>query len=147
MLTLICQYLRNWFDRGKRKAEGKIAISDGSITCDGVVLPFLEGQCYRVIGSLLNDGVHVHPDDGLRDEEFEGAVWDMAVPPSVIELSTEISAWCDKYQSLDSPAMSPYQSESFGGYTYSKGAASTTDGGGQTWQEVFGKRLDPWRKI
>ena len=48
----------------------------------------------------------------------------------------------------DSAAMSPYMSESFGGYSYSKGASNTASGGSVvTWQDAFKTRLAPWRKI
>ena len=75
----------------------------------------------------------------------------MAVPPSVIALSAEIEAWQEKYGGVDSTAMSPYTSESFGGYSYSKSRGGSgngsSDSGSGTWQSVYANRLNKWRKI
>ena len=45
---------------------------------------------------------------------------------------------------------SPYQSESFDGYTYTikSGSTSNSASGGLTgWQAEFGSRLNQWRKM
>lgn len=143
MLTELCQELRNWFDLERH--YGTFTIEGGSITA-----PFLrEGQYYRVIGSIFNDGVHRFGDDLLTDETFYGSVWALGIPEAVLNLSLEIDEWRGKYESVDSAAMSPFNSESFGGYSYSKsgGGASAGAGGGGTWQAVFRPRLNMWRKI
>lgn len=149
MLTEICQELKNWFER--EKIFGDFKIEDGNITKGGEDLPLVEGQYFRIIGSLFNDGVHqVSSSLHLKDEEFSGAVWSMAVPPTVIDLAAEIKAWQAKYGGVDSVSMSPYASESFGGYSYSKsggGAGSSANGGAGTWQGAFASRLNMWRKI
>ena len=88
--------------------------------------------------------------DELHDENFSGAVWAMAVPPTAIALSEEIEAWQAKYGSVDSAAMSPFNSESFGGYSYTKstgGSYSSGSGGNPSWQSVFADKLNRWRKI
>lgn len=148
-LTELCQELRNWFDRGMPKYFGDFKIQNGSLAD----VSFLDGQYYRIIGSVFNDGVHKSGDasDVLADETFHGAVWAMAVPPVVVALSEEIGAWMDLYGGVASQAMSPYNSESFGGYSYSKSAGSSgsTGGnsGGASWASVFADRLNRWRKI
>ena len=157
MLTQLCQELHNWFDRGKGKYFGTITIGEsGTIFCSNTTLEDtqiepLEGQYFRVIGSVFNDGVHQYPDPNMTEETFEdGAVWLMAVPPAVVELANEIKDWQDKYGALDSGAMSPYQSESFMGYSYSKssgGSASGSNYSSATWQGAFANRLNMWRKI
>lgn len=152
MLTELCQYLRNWFDRNQPKFFGSFVIQDGTILFDGKDMTGMikEGQYIRIVGSALNDGVYAFPSNGLIDETFDGAIWAMAVPPAVINLASEITAWREKYESVDSAAMSPFTSESFGGYSYSKsGASSTNAGGGQapSWQGAFASRLSSWRKI
>lgn len=151
MLTEICQYLKNWFDRDKAKFYGKFIISDGDLESynDGD-MGMIGGQYFRIIGSLLNDGVYQYPPEGLKDETFEGAVWFMAIPPAVIALSEEINEWQMKNGGVESQAMSPYQSESFGGYSYSKasgGGSSESGGGNGGWQGAFANRLKPWRKV
>jgi hypothetical protein len=101
-----------------------------------------QNQYYRISGSLFNDGVHKYPSNDLTDEEFEGEIWAMAIPPSVIALSDEIKTWSDQYGSaIDSP----YQSESFGGYSYSKMSSSSASA--YSWKNAFASRLNEWRKI
>lgn len=64
----------------------------------------------------------------------------MAVPRALIALSDEIKAWVDK-----NGQESPYTSESFGGYSYSK--ATNAQGMAVGWRDVFRSRLNTWRKI
>lgn len=157
MLTELCEYLKNWFDEGQPKHIGTITITGGEITArddlhlvSTAVTP-VTGQYFRIIGSILSDGVHQYPDADMPDETFEGAVWLMRVPPEIVSLANDISAWKEKYETLDSQAMSPYNSESFGGYSYSKsgaGANSSANSAGLSgWQAVFANRLNHWRKL
>lgn len=145
MLTEICQYLRNWFE--VTKYFGEFTISGGTITySDGSELPLINNQYFRIVGSIFNDGVHKYAnEDVLTDETFNGSVWSMAVPPVVIALAGEIADWV----TANTEAInSPYQSESFGGYSYSKsGGSSATGMDGVSWQSQFAARLLPWRKI
>ena len=145
MLTEICQYLRNWFERSKYYAD--FAIQQGELTAaDGSPLPLLDGQYYRIVGSIFNDGVHRYGDNDLKDETYSGAVWSMGVPPDFLELVADIEQWVDANRNA---LNSPYSSESFGGYSYSlrAGSGSAGDTGGVTWQSQFSARLAPWRKI
>lgn len=153
MLTDLCQEIKNWFDRDMPKLFGKFTVRDGeiySVDKDGVetalsVLGLADNQYYRIVGSVFNDGVHQHPAADLSDETFNGAVWFMAIPQAVVSLSEKIKDWQDKYGDT---AVSPFTSESFGGYSYSKSGSSSADGGSQnTWQSVFKKDLNRWRKI
>lgn len=147
MLTEICQYLRNWFARDV--LVGDFVISGRLISgADGTALSFRDGQYFRVVGSLFNDGVHKYADitDELTDEEFAGAVWFMAVPPDFLKLCDEIGAWVTANQAAIN---SPYNAESFGGYSYSLRTSGGSDQNsiGATWQSQFASRLSPWRKI
>ena len=148
MLTELCKEINNWFNYNQPKYFGTFVIADGAITHD---LDLQEGQYFRIIGSVFNDGVHKYNDQlELQDETFEGAIWLMAIPPDVIALSKEIDDWKTKYQTIDSPSMSPYNSESFGGYSYSKSGGSSSSGNvdlSGTWQGVFADKLNHWRKI
>lgn len=142
MLTEICQELRNWFDRDMPKWFEKFTIENGSID-----LPLQEGQYFRIIGSTFNDGVYQYPTTSLVDEVFRGAVWAMAVPPAVIALSTEIDAWQAQYADV---LKSPYTSESFGGYSYTRASGGSSGGVSNdtpSWQSTFASRLNQWRKI
>lgn len=143
MLTELCQELKNWFDR--ERYTGTFEIVDGNLTADFLA----EGQYFRICGSIFNNGVHQWPTDVLRDETFDGAVWALAIPEPVIKLADEIDEWREKYEGADSAAMSPFSSESFGGYSYSKssGGSSTGSSGFVSWQDAFRTRLNRWRKI
>lgn len=162
MLTQICQYLRNWFDKTPSGADlpkyyGLFKVEGGALTfSDGTTLPLVDGQYYRLMGSRFSDGVRIWGDvsDILADEPaFSGAVWDMRVPPEIVDLAAEVEAWSAKYAGADSAAMSPYTSESFGpgGYSYSKSSGASADGVGATvsgsWQSAFAAQLSSWRKV
>lgn len=141
MLTEICQYLKNWFDRDLHRFEGEVTIEDGYITMKDGDITLLDGQYFRIMGSVYNDGVH-DLNDSLRDETFEGIIQLMAVPQALSDMVVEIEAWRDKFEDINGAAMSPYQNESFSGYSYSKSASGTA-----SWQAAFSPRLAQWRKI
>lgn len=148
MLTEICQYLRNWFDYDA--AHNRLPSWSGTYEIIGGEIPELEGrliygQYYRIIGSVLNDGVHQFPADDLQDETFTGTIQSMAIPRALVNLVDDISAWREKnYKRLNSP----YQSESWDGYSYTlKSSGDASGGGGLTWQSQFAAQLAPWRKI
>ena len=140
MLEQICAFIHNYFV-GDRYS-GTFSITDGTLTIDGLV----DGQYFRICGSKMNDGVYQYPEINLTDETFDGVIWEMRPPKSFLALVSEISDWQTKYGTA---AAGPYQSESFNGYSYSKGTA--TDASGKsvpvTWQTTFGSRLNQWRKL
>ena len=139
MLEQVLMHLKNWFLVPGGIHEGTYTIEDGGIT-----LPFLEnGQYFRICGSVFNDGLHQYPVSDLKAETFDGAVWALAVPQAVVELAEEIEAWQTKNGDA---SVSPYQSESFGGYSYSK-ATDSASGGAVTWQTAFRSRLNNYRKL
>lgn len=148
MLTELCTYLNNWFTRGQKRVYGDITISDGSITNTDFLGEIQNDQYYRIVGSVFNDGVYKYgAKSDLVDEKFDGAVWLMAVPREVINLAKEIADWQAQYEAIDSPNMSPYTSESFGGYSYSKASGASSSGASNnTWQGVFASKLSSWRK-
>lgn len=139
MLEQVLMHLNNWFLVPCGIHEGTYTIEDG-----GIALPFLaNGQYFRICGSVFNDGLHQYPASDLKAETFDGAVWALAVPQAVIELASEIEEWQKKNGDA---SVSPYQSESFGGYSYSKATDSAT-GGAVTWQKAFRSRLNVWRRL
>ena len=143
MLAELCKELNNWdFQKRAEKHFGVFTISNGEIELD-----FLqEGQYFRIIGSLFNDGIYTYP-AMLKDETFDGAIWAMAIPDEVVALADEVEAWVAKYGGVNSTNMSPYNSESFGGYSYSKSGGGASSDGTGTWQSAFASRLNKWRKI
>ena len=140
MIEQICAFIHNFFS-GNRYS-GTFTIKNGMLAIDGLI----DGQYFRICGSRLNDGVYKYGIDALTDETFNGVVWDMRPPKSFVDLVGEIEVWNEKYADVMN---SPYSSESFGGYSYSKAQGYANAGGGMlsSWQTVFGTRLNQWRKL
>lgn len=137
MLEQVLTYLNNWFLVDIY--DGTFTIQDGNIT-----LPFLQdGQYFRIMGSVFNDGLHQYGGyAGMVDEEFTGAVWALAVPQAVVQTAEEMAAWESKNGAA---ASGPYQSESFGGYSYSKASGSSASGT-MTVFDAFSSRLRAYKK-
>lgn len=144
MLNEICRELHNYFETSKY--FGRFVISNGEIDLSDLVEDgsLQEGQYFRIVGSIFNDGIYKYPTSDLKDEIFkDGAVWPLAIPNELVELSAEIADWNEKNGSV---LNSPFQSESFGGYSYTK--ASGNNGSGTfTWKDQFASKLNPWRKM
>lgn len=134
MINELCNEINNWFEDEKHFDEYKIE--------SGIIAPsvnLVEGQYYRIIGSLFNDGVHKFGENDLVDESFEGSIWTMRVPPEVVRLVQQI----ETYNS--SSTLTPFTSESFGGYSYTK--ATDANGVPLDWRTIFRSSLNRWRKI
>lgn len=153
MLTELCSHLRNYFLRDYSDPDayihhGTFTITDGQIQALSFLVP---GQYFRVIGSVFNDGVWQYRPGGespaMTDETFDGTIWAMSVPPAVLALAEEIDSW----RAANADALSsPYQSESFGGYSYSKASGGGAGGSGTAawgWQDQFASRLAPYRRL
>lgn len=138
MLEQVLRHLNNWFL--VEIHEGTFTVEKGSIT-----LPFLlTNQYFRIVGSVFNDGLHQYPATDLADETFAGTVWVLAVPKAVVVLAEDISTWQEKNGEA---VASPYQSESFGGYTYTKRSGNGSAGELNGWQDAFRGRLNDFRKL
>ena len=143
MLSELCRELRNWFDRDQPHLHGAFEITGGHIVDRDFQALIKPNQYFLISGSVFNDGVWKNDNNlALTDEMFVGVVRLMAIPKEVLDLNAEIDAWIEKHGEA---SVSPYQSESFGGYSYTK--ASGNGSGGATWQDMFANRLNKWRKI
>lgn len=148
MLDELCGELCNYFEEKPDGIHsGKFTIEDGQLQAD-----FLQnGQYFRVKGSVFNDGVYKYPANGLVNESFTGQVWAMAVPPAVIALCDDIQVWNEKYGDITGVNYSPFQSESFNNYSYSKRSGSygsdNASASPMTWKDAFSKKLTRWRKL
>ena len=146
-MTELCAELKNYFirDTARDIRADTYKIENGSIS----PAPFLtEGDYFRIVGSRKNDGVYQYMLADLAtltDETFDGNIWVMSVPVGVVALLGDINTW--EVATAD-VRNSPYQSESFGGYTYSLKSYGGSGGsaGGLTWQNVFADRLKPYRR-
>lgn len=135
----ILRYLHNFFPGDQWICVGE-PIKDGHITFPGLE----DGDIYLIEGSRRNDGLHVYGNWDLRGEILTGYVTECRIPPDLLALADEINTW----QSKNAEALeSPYQSESFGGYSYTKASGSTGTGEPTSWKTVFGPRLRTWRKL
>lgn len=152
MLQEVLEYIHNRFIQ--KSHSGSYSISGGVIS----PMPELtEGQRFWIVGSALNDGLYTfHSDfitndddtavEGFADEDFDGVICAAAIPKRLLALSADILGWVGQYGAVTN---SPYTSESFGGYSYTRGTKSAGAGAGSGvgWQDVFADRLKTWRKL
>ena len=135
----LLMYLRNFFPGEKWQFFGE------DITEKRLLLPGLEnGDYYLIEGSRRNNGIHVYGNSDLRNETYSGIVTELCIPTELLILLDEINAWQEKHAEA---LQSPYQSESFGGYSYTKASESGGTGESMSWKTVFAPRLRIWRKI
>lgn len=149
VLEQVLSHIHNWFVYDE--LDVRCSIEGGSLPAS-VSIP--EGAWYRIQGSLFNDGLHQHPADDLTDETFDGKVTICAIPRVLLSVVDEITDYIDAMNESDAAVReAKFQSESFGGYTYSlKGdsRANSASGGvsGLTgWQAAFRSDLNPFRRI
>lgn len=147
MLEQILWHIHNRFEY-RTQAVRRCRIEGGQLP-SSVAIP--DNAWYWVDGSLFNDGLHRHPATDLEDEEFDGTVSTCSIPKALIDLSDEIAQWVADYDTGAAKALrSPYNSESFGGYTYTTKSGTTAQNGSDGlsgWQLEFASRLNPWRKM
>lgn len=160
-LTELCREVKNWFERSRYYSS--FSVANGVIDLTELVMDgsIQDGQYFRIIGSVFNDGVHKYKEpieqgeetitdetdaDVLQDETFTGIVAPMAIPKDFIAMYEEINNWLNTYSS---EIEKPYQSESFGGYSYSlKGSLAGGSGeDSEPWKAQFRSRLNKWRKL
>jgi hypothetical protein len=154
-LKEMLDYIHNYFVMDVY--EGKIKIENHQI--DNSKIELFNGQYFMVKGSIFNDGIWRYDenlnidlnkdenDDYLTDEEFEGEIYLLAIPRDVLAICEEIKGWEAKNQDTLNGI---YQSESFGGYSYSlKSGKSNKNGSNESlsWKDVFGSRLKAYRKL
>lgn len=140
-INAMCGNIKNYFAVAKH--EERFVIENGNIT-----LPFLrENQYFRICESVFNDGVYKYADNlKLVDEEFDGIIYALAIPPEFLLLAEEIEA----YNKTEASKPSGYASESFGGYSYSKaggGTVKNVSSNANQWEQVFASRLNRFRKV
>ena len=131
MLFEVMKLCRNFFT-GEHE-DGVFKIENGTVSLS------FKSQYVLIEGSAFNDGLYAYPLEGLEDEEFNGCMTAVNPPKDFLSLVEEIEAYRSKYE------ISPFISESFGGYSYQRG----TNGNGKpvSWADAFKDRLKVWTKI
>lgn len=146
MVGEICAEIKNYFVYENDRHIGDWVIFNGAIS-PTLSLPT---EYIRIIGSHLNNGVHKVSDMQLVDEEFHGTICIMSPPSVFLSLCEEIAQWQAKNGTADSINLSPFTSEGFSDYSYSKGQSiggASAKSSVPTWQSVFGNRLSQFRRI
>ena len=152
MLSEVCDFVHNYFEYEIH--HGTFSIVNGDIDLTGLVK---NGQRFRILGSALNDGIYTYYDESalynddddaladLMDETFTGAIIAMAIPKAFLKIVSDITEWQNKNSQI---VESPYTSESFGGYSYTKSTGSGSNAGGVLgWRDIFRARLNAYRRI
>ncbi len=140
MIEEVLAYLRNWFEYSFDLIP--LEITDGKLPLPNSI----NGQYVRLTGSVLNDGLYVVDSYSIKLEREEPVkdvcISYLAIPQSLLDLIKEIEKW----QGEQNAVSSPLESESFGGYSYTKKNAGDS-GAGYSWKNEFAKRLARWKKI
>lgn len=141
----LCVTLKNFFCEPNFYA---LTIHNNRVDLSTVFKDAQNGDKIIVVGSS-HDGVYEFSEGGIdlsvtpviESGVLSGGFGRMFVPPTVFALLDEINEWCVTNADM---RFSPYTSESFGGYSYSKASGSGDNG---SWQGAFASRLNRWRKI
>lgn len=140
-LDELCAKINRWFDIDRQ--FGTFEIKNGMLKNSNSLLPLLKpGLHIRIMESNYNDGVYAFPVDNLKDEVFDGAIWTLSIPYAFLLKADEIENWRETNKDTIN---SPFDSESFAGYSYSKNAA-VNEAGNAAWEKHFERDLDRWRK-
>lgn len=135
MLFEIMREIRNFFPTRISKTSSFV-VEGGTISLDFVK----EGQYFLIEGSDFNDcRVFQYPATDMVDETFTGTITVLAPPREFLKLAEEIESFVEN----DKPTS--LQSESFGGYSYTR--ATNSSGNYAGWKSAFATRLSAWRKI
>ena len=140
MLYEVMLAAKNFFYVKNASVTDDFTIVEGSIA-----LPFvLDGQYYRIEGSVFNDGVYQHgyDDTSLIDETFNGTISPLKPDKAFIAFANKV----EEYEKANAAtAAGPFLSESFDGYSYTR--ATNAKGNAVTWKDVFADDLRRWRKL
>ena len=141
----VMRRVRNFFER--ERIDGTFAISGG------VLEPMPDAPYIAISGSAWHDGVwprdaltgahdavdQLALDTGIeQDETFDGTVWGLHPPADFLAMCEEIEVYNSKNP------IGAYQGESFGTYSYSRGAVSSAGNG---WEAAFALQLAPYRRM
>ena len=140
MMEKVMRACNNAFEVGYWEGVVTVDATNKTISVDGSSVKGVNDYVF-IADSLYNNGLFKpeDPASAYTDETFTGKVWLLAPPKDFIRLCDEISTWTEK-----NPA-GGYVSESFGGYSYSRGAKS--NGAAVSWEDVFSDAITPYRRM
>ena len=143
LITEIMKLIDKYFINYKQVEKGNFIIKDGIID---VTSPYIKGQYIRIIGSILNDGVYLVSDDlltlaGAQDEVFNGMILGLSVPRDFIKLVDDI----EKFEKSSDIEKRDLASVRIGEYAETR--ATGKDGTPISWQSVFRRDLDKYRRM
>ena len=141
-LDMYCADLKNYFiaDFSKDLYFGEFEIHNNIIN-----LGFLDAnQYFRIVGSKFNDGVYKYDNKlTLVDETFNGAIWAMSVPPEFLAAVQEAETYLTEH-----PLGIEFQSESFGGYSYTRASGGNSMSSGFWYlPAVTAQKLNRYRRM
>ena len=139
-LTSMCRIANNYFV--KEKVSGTFELNPNVAP-----ISLIENQYFRIVGSVMNDGVYRNDAESLATlvaEEFTGEIWSMAVPRDFLTLCEEIEAFNSKMNEIASKD-NGFTSENFDGYSYSR--ASSLSPAQQSEWDNLNKRLNTYRRV
>ena len=145
-LSRICANLRNYFIQvGQDVYTGTYTVNNHDITPSS---PLIDGQYFRVVGSVLNDGVYLYGNAEsmakLKDETFDGAIWAMRVPQSFLDLVDDYDRLNAKVEEL-ALVSAGFASESFDGYSYTLSSGAPAEL--LQWKSRLDAELNQYRRI
>lgn len=145
-LSRICANLRNYFIQVSQDVyTGTYTVSNHGITPP---TPLISGQYFRVVGSVLNDGVYQYGNtesmSKLKDETFDGAIWAMRVPQSFLDLVADYDRLNAKVEELALVSVG-FASESFDGYSYTLSSGAPAEL--LQWKSRLDSELNQYRRI
>jgi hypothetical protein len=155
-LEKVLYHIHNWFPVGFAQVVD-CEIADGELPAP-YSSSMLDGQWYRIQGSIMNDGLHRHwvtypegEESDLVDETFSGTITLLAIPKPLLSVAEEIDEYIQDTREADRAARSAkFRSESFDGYSYTlrdDSRAKNGSSGLTGWQAAFASDLSPWRKM
>lgn len=137
-----CADLKNYFiaDFDHDIHLGEYTIANNSIDVDFIA----ENQYFRIVGSKFNDGVYKLDNKlTLVDETFQGAIWVMSVPPAFLAAVQEAETYLTAH-----PLGIEFQSESFGGYSYTRASGGNSMSSGFWYlPAVTAQKLNRYRRL
>lgn len=145
-LSRICAVLRNYFVRTEHDVYVKTYEIDNHVVTPSDFLQ--EGQYFRIVGSVFNDGVYKWGDPNdmakLKDETFDGAMWAMRVPQSFLDLVAEYDRLNAKIEEL-ALVSAGFASESFDGYSYTLSSGAPAEL--LQWKNRLDAEFNQYRRI